>query len=169
MKVISEKAGLSRKYTNNCLRVTAISVLRRNGIDGSDNWSVSRHKTTDSIRPYCMGPPDKQRYRMSSMLHDHGRNGHRRQACTSHVLLARHKRMSTAVSWHPLLTGSLDLRQWALLKMTRSFSFLAISSSSSRGGGRPGNMTMVESSQGEQNVEEHLCLGCIWDRKCPRV
>ena len=94
---------------------------------------------------------------------------HRRQACTSHVLLARHKRMSTAVSWHPLLTGSLDLRQWALLKMTRSFSFLAISSSSSRGGGRPGNMTMVESSQGEQNVEEHLCLGCIWDRKCPRV
>ena len=36
MKVISEKAGLSRKCTNHCLRVTAISVLRRNGIGDSD-------------------------------------------------------------------------------------------------------------------------------------
>ena len=75
MKVISEKAGLSRKYTNHCLRVTAISVLCQNGIDDSDIWSVSRHKTTDGIRPYCTGLPDKQRYRMSSMLHDHGHNG----------------------------------------------------------------------------------------------
>ena len=75
MKVISDKAGLSRKYTNHCLRVTAISVLRRNGIDDSDIRSVSRHKTTDGIRPYCTGPPDKQRYRMSSMLHDHGHSG----------------------------------------------------------------------------------------------
>ena len=75
MKVISDKAGLSRKYTNHCLRVTAISVLRRNGIDDSDIRSVSMHKTTDGIRPYCTGPPDKQRYRMSSMLHDHGHSG----------------------------------------------------------------------------------------------
>ena len=106
MKVISEKAGLSRKYTNHCLRVTAISVLRRNGIDDSDIRSVSRHKTTDGIRPYCTGQPDKQRHRMSntcmtmttvvimtwrllfqSVAHSQIALCHRLQGCTSHVLL----------------------------------------------------------------------------------
>ena len=140
MKVISEKAGLSRKYTNHCLRVTAISVVRRNGINDSDIRSVFRHKTTDGTRPYCTWPPDKQRIGWAaccmimatvaivtgrlpfqSVVHSQIAPCHRLQGFTSHVLLERRKRMSPAVPWHPLLTGSLAMRQWALLTMTQRF------------------------------------------------
>ena len=56
-----------------------------------------------------------------SVVHSQIAPCHRLQAYPSYVLLARHKRMSPAVPWHPLLTGSLDMRQWPLLKMTQSF------------------------------------------------
>ena len=43
MKTISEAAGLSRKYTNHCLRVTAIPVLNAQGVGDRDISSVSHH------------------------------------------------------------------------------------------------------------------------------
>ena len=56
-----------------------------------------------------------------SVVHSQIAPCHRLQGFTSHVLLAYRKQMSPAVPWHPLLTGSLGMRQWALLTMTRSF------------------------------------------------
>ena len=56
-----------------------------------------------------------------SVVHSQIAPCHRLQGFTSHVLLACRKRMSPAVPWHPLLTGSLGMRLWALLTMTRSF------------------------------------------------
>ena len=56
MKNMSKVAGLSRVYTNHCLRVTTISVLHAHGVDGEDIRSVSRHRSTDGSKPYCQGP-----------------------------------------------------------------------------------------------------------------
>ena len=73
MKTISEAAGLSKKYTNHCLRVTAISVLSAQGVEDRDICSVSRHKNPGSLKPYCPGPDDEKRFSMSSKLHGHGK------------------------------------------------------------------------------------------------
>ena len=179
MKVISDKAGLSRKYTNHCLRVTAISVLRRNGIDDSDIRSVSRHKTTDGIRPYCTGPPDKQRYRMSSMLHDHGHSGdsdmtvaipERRPQpdspvpSTSGLHLSRPASMSQAnVTSSPVAsTSDRQFGHETVSAADDDSELLAVSSSSS-GGGRPGNTTMVVSSQSEQKMLKSIFAGAVFE------
>ena len=182
MKVISEKAGLSKKYTNNCLRVTAISVLRRNGIDDSDIRSISRHKTTYGIRPYCSGPPDKQRYRMSSMLHDHGHSG---DSDMTVAIPERHAQPDSLVpsisGLHPPrpastsqanVTSSLvastsdkQLGHETVSTADDDLELLAVSSSSSSsgGGGRPGNMTMVVSSQSEQKMLKSIFPGAVFE------
>ena len=181
MKVISEKAGLSRKYTNHCLRVTAISVLRRNGIADSAIQSVPRHKTTHSIRPYCKGPPDKQRYGMSSMLHDHGHSGDsditvaipERRAqpespvpSTSGLHLPRPASMSQAIVTSSPVASTSD-RQFGhetVIPADDDSEPLAVSSSSSSsGGGRtiPGNMAMVVNSQGEQKMLKSIFAGDV--------
>lgn len=73
MKNISEAAGTSKKYTNHCLRVTAVSVLHARGVAPMDICSVSRHKNTESLKSYSHGPSDERRYSMSAMLHEHGK------------------------------------------------------------------------------------------------
>ena len=73
MKTISEAAGLSKKYTNHYLRVTAISVLSAQGVEDRDICSVSRHKNPGRLKPYCPGPDDEKRFSMSSKLHGHGK------------------------------------------------------------------------------------------------
>ena len=177
MKVISEKAGLSRKNTNHCLRVTAISVLRWNGIDDGDIRSVSRHKTTDCTRPYCTGPPDKQRYRISSMLHDHGHSGDSDRTVaiperrpqpdspvpsTSELHLPRPARTSQAnVTSSPMAsTSDRQFGHETVSPADDDSEILAVSSSSS-GGGRPGNKTMVVSSQSEQKLLKSIFAGAV--------
>ena len=73
MKNMSQAASLSRVYTNHCMRVTAISVLRAHGMDSEDIRTVSRHRSTDGLKPYCQGATDERRYNMSKHLHEHGR------------------------------------------------------------------------------------------------
>ena len=70
MKKLSNKAGLSRVHTINCLRASSITFLDISGIQAKDICSVSRHRSTDGILPYTSGPTDKKRYEMSSILHD---------------------------------------------------------------------------------------------------
>ena len=93
---------------------------------------------------------------------------HRLQACTSHVLLARHKRMSPAVPWHPLLAGSLDMRQWGLLTMTRSF-WLSVVVVITVVVADPVIWRWLWAAKLNKNVEEHLCWGCIGERWRPHV
>ena len=73
MKTISEAAGLSKKYTNHCLLVTAISVLSAQGVEDRDICSVFRHKNPGSLKPYCPGPDDEKRFSMRSKFHGHGK------------------------------------------------------------------------------------------------
>ena len=121
MIMILENARLSEKCANHCLRVTRINVLRRNDIEDSGIHSVSRHKNIDCIRPYCMTMVTMiatWRSIFQSIVHSLIIACHRLQACTSYAILACHKWMPPAVPKHPLFTGSLDMRQWALVTMT---------------------------------------------------
>ena len=69
MRNISEKAGLSTNFTNHSLRATTITVLSHKGISPNDICSVTGHRSTDSIRPYCLKPSAKQKRHMSDILH----------------------------------------------------------------------------------------------------
>lgn len=74
MKDISKKAGLSKVYTNHCLRVTSATVLSRNNISPLDICSVTGHRNVESVKSYVDGTSDEQRYRMSRLLHSHGKS-----------------------------------------------------------------------------------------------
>ena len=51
-KVIAEKAGCSRKYTNHCLRATSCTVLVHAGFASRHIMTVSGHKSESSIKYY---------------------------------------------------------------------------------------------------------------------
>ena len=87
MKKLSNKAGLSRVYTNHCLRASSITFLDISGIQAKDICSVSRHRSTDGILPYTSGPTDKKRYEMSSILHDQSHGEVRKRDGVSGELL----------------------------------------------------------------------------------
>ena len=73
MKTISKKAGLSKLYTNHCLRVTSVTVLSRNDVCAENICSVTGHQNVDSVRAYVEKPTDAQRFNMSRYLHGHGK------------------------------------------------------------------------------------------------
>ena len=69
MNTISKEAGMSKMYTNHCLRATAATVLSHNNFESRDICSVTGHKSTESIKNYVPDPSDDYRYRMSEVLH----------------------------------------------------------------------------------------------------
>ena len=58
MARISENAGLSRRYTNHCLRATCIKRLRKAGFSPQEVCAVSGHKNPASLAQY--DTPDEQ-------------------------------------------------------------------------------------------------------------
>ena len=68
MPDISKAAGLSKVYTNHCLRATAVTVLANSGVDATDIIAVSGHKNVQSILPYRSNVSDSKRYAMSNVL-----------------------------------------------------------------------------------------------------
>lgn len=73
MKVISKESGMSKIYTNHCLRATSATALHSQEVNPLDIIAVTGHKNTDSLKPYINRCTDEQRYKMSSILHDHGK------------------------------------------------------------------------------------------------
>lgn len=67
MKILSEKAGLSRIYTNHCCRATCITNLSDAGFEARDIMSLSSHTAEASIMPYCQTSSSKKQ-NMSSAL-----------------------------------------------------------------------------------------------------
>ena len=100
MKKLSNKAGLSRVYTNHCLRASSITFLDISEIQAKDICSVSRHRSTDGILPYTSGPTDKKRYEMSSILHvqSHG-EVRKRDSVSGELLPALLKAQRAAVTY----------------------------------------------------------------------
>ena len=69
MKKISVAAGLSKVYTNHCIRATSITVLHRAGLDGNAITAISGHKSVDSLKRY-QRPVTITEESVSSRLHN---------------------------------------------------------------------------------------------------
>ena len=52
MQRISERAGLSRKYTNHCVRATTVTLLKERGIEDRKVCLVTGHKAERSLQHY---------------------------------------------------------------------------------------------------------------------
>ena len=52
MRRLSEAAGLSQTYTNHCLRVTSISLMKRAGLEDRKIMAVSGHRNVQSLQSH---------------------------------------------------------------------------------------------------------------------
>ena len=73
MNKISKAAGLSRIYSNHCIRATAVTVLSNSGVDANDIICVSGHKNVQSLLPYQQSVSDVKRKSMSGALASFGK------------------------------------------------------------------------------------------------
>jgi len=67
MARIGESAGLSRRYTNHCLRATCIKQLRKAGFSPQEVCAVSGHKNPASLAQYD-APDEDDCHKMSSAI-----------------------------------------------------------------------------------------------------
>lgn len=70
MARLSEKANLSKRYTNHCLRVTAITVLKENGATNEEIATFSGHKNPGSVQRYCRKRRDECHQVFTDQLQD---------------------------------------------------------------------------------------------------
>ena len=70
MVTLSEAANLSKRYTNHCLRVTAITVLKENGASNEEIAPFSGHKNPGSVQRYCRKRKDECFQSFSDQLTD---------------------------------------------------------------------------------------------------
>jgi hypothetical protein len=68
MTKISLQAGLSRRYTNHCIKATVATGLKHAGIDVLSIMSVTGHRNVKSLDSYIEGPSDQQRRSLSATL-----------------------------------------------------------------------------------------------------
>ena len=66
---ISSSAGLSKRYTNHCVRVTAISVLKSNGKTNEEIAQYSGHKNPQSVQRYCRKRRKEEKNEVSDILY----------------------------------------------------------------------------------------------------
>ena len=67
MRRISQKASLSRMYTNHCVRATCITRLAECGVRDSMIMATSRHKSVQSLQSY-QRPSEKQLQKTAALL-----------------------------------------------------------------------------------------------------
>lgn len=63
---LSEKAGLSRRYTNHSLRATTVTILDAANIPGRHIMSVTGHKSESSLKTYSGMTDESTKMTMSS-------------------------------------------------------------------------------------------------------
>lgn len=68
MAKISLQAGLSRRYTNHCIKATVATGLKHAGIDVLSIMSITGHRNVKSLDSYIEGPSDQQRRSLSATL-----------------------------------------------------------------------------------------------------
>ena len=67
MRRISQKASLSRMYTNHCVRATCITRWAECGVRDSMIMATSRHKSVQSLQSY-QRPSEKQLQKTAALL-----------------------------------------------------------------------------------------------------
>ena len=68
MSTLSKELSLSKRYTNHCVRVTGITVLREQGKSDEEIASVSGHKNAANIQRYVRKRRDESHYDLSDCL-----------------------------------------------------------------------------------------------------
>lgn len=68
MSILSENLQLSKRYTNHCVRVTNVSVLRESGYTNEQIASVTGHKNPNSVQRYAKKRRDDSFYQPSEAL-----------------------------------------------------------------------------------------------------
>ena len=68
MKEISEEAKLSTKYTNHCVRATAITLWSNAGISNRQIMAITGHRNEQSLRSYNSRPSSAQLQQSSDVL-----------------------------------------------------------------------------------------------------
>ena len=68
MKQLSEKANLSRMYTNHCIRSTCITNLDESGFEARHITAVSGHKSETTIKNYSVKCPEAKKREMADAL-----------------------------------------------------------------------------------------------------
>ena len=71
---LSTSAGLSKRYTNHCIRATVATGLKHKGIYLLSIMSVTDHRNVKSLDCYIQAPSDSDRRRISSALQTLGQN-----------------------------------------------------------------------------------------------
>ena len=74
---ISKKAGLSKVYTNSCMRPTVVTELLKAGYDNRQVMSFTGHKTSAMVQHYSRqleGMQKEEKKRASALLTSSGRN-----------------------------------------------------------------------------------------------
>jgi len=65
---ISQEFGLSKKYTNHCVRVTTVQVLKEQGYKNEDIALVTGHKNPNSVQHYVKRRRDDSYFHQSKAL-----------------------------------------------------------------------------------------------------
>ena len=77
MKDLSKECRLSQSYTNHCIRVTTVNVMKEQGCSDDQISFVTGHKNSPSIIRYCRNRTD-ERYLTSSLALSAGKE----KSCT---------------------------------------------------------------------------------------
>ena len=68
MKLLSERAKLSRIYTNHCIQTSLVTKLGAEGFEASHIMIVSYHKSENPIKSYASKCPDSKKKEMFDEL-----------------------------------------------------------------------------------------------------
>ncbi|KAK7089520.1 uncharacterized protein [Littorina saxatilis] len=68
MPRISQRLGLSERYTNHSVRATTVSVLADNGVEAREIMRITDHKNEGSLRSYNTDSTDSRKRAYSSFL-----------------------------------------------------------------------------------------------------
>jgi hypothetical protein len=71
MKQISKVGGLSREYTNHCLRKTCVTALDEAGYEAKDIMAMTGHKHVSSLEPYLSITSMSKKKSMSEAIHQY--------------------------------------------------------------------------------------------------
>ena len=71
MSVMSKKYGLSKRYTNHCLRVTSIQTMDDANVDTRHIMRIRGHKCASSVEAYAQRLNTSKKRKISNVLTEH--------------------------------------------------------------------------------------------------
>lgn len=90
MSNLSDDCGLSKRYTNHCIRSTCITALDDGGIETRHIMGLSGHKSESAVRSYTKKLSEKKTRQMSSVLSSTVQN-----STTTEAIVDQHRTIAT--------------------------------------------------------------------------